>query len=38
MKLRIQNGAVEIEGNDILENVNFEVNDNDHIAIVGHFD
>jgi len=35
MKLRIQNGAVEIEGNDILENVNFEVNDNDHIAIVG---
>ena len=35
MKLKIQNGAVEIDGNDILENVNFEINDNDHIAIVG---
>lgn len=35
MKLRIQNGMVEINGNTILERVNFEVNDNNHIAIVG---
>lgn len=35
MKLRIQNGMVEINGNTILESVNFEVNDNNHIAIVG---
>lgn len=35
MKLSIKNGAIEINGNTILEEINFEVNDKDHIAIVG---
>jgi len=35
MKLKISNGAVEVQGKTILERVNFEVNDLEHIAIVG---
>jgi len=35
MKLKINNGLVEINGQTILEKVNFEVNDGDHIGIVG---
>lgn len=35
MKLKIQNGAIEIKGKSILNQVNFEVNDKEHIAIVG---
>ncbi|EHM2728262.1 ABC-F family ATP-binding cassette domain-containing protein, partial [Campylobacter coli] len=35
MKLKIQNGAIEIKGKVILNQVNFEVNDKEHIAIVG---
>lgn len=35
MKLQIRNAAVSLNGNTILEEVNFEVNDGEHIAIVG---
>ena len=35
MKLAIQNGSVTINGNTILERVDFEVNDSEHIAVVG---
>ena len=35
MNLTIRNGSVTIQGNTILEMVNFEINDGEHIAIVG---
>ncbi len=35
MQLKIQNGAVELSGTPILKNVNFEINDNSRIAVVG---
>lgn len=35
MKYRIRNGAIVIKGNAILDEVNFEVNDKEHIGIVG---
>lgn len=35
MQLKIQNGVVELSGEAILKNVNIEINDNSHIAVVG---
>jgi len=35
MQLKIQNGVVELSGETILSNVNFEINDNSKIAVVG---
>ncbi len=35
MQLKIQNGVVELSGEKILNNVNFEINDNSRIAVVG---
>ena len=35
MQLKIQNGVVELSGEPILSKVNFEINDNSHIAVVG---
>ncbi len=35
MQLKIQNGVVELSGETILSDVNFEINDNSRIAIVG---
>lgn len=35
MQLKIQNGVVELSGEPILSSVNFEINDNSHIAVVG---
>ncbi len=35
MQLKIQNGVVELSGEAILKNVNFEINDNSRIAVVG---
>ncbi|MBR4123128.1 MAG: ABC-F family ATP-binding cassette domain-containing protein, partial [Clostridia bacterium] len=35
MQLKIQNGVVELLGEPILRNINFEVNDNSRIAVVG---
>ena len=35
MHLKIQNAAITIAGNTILEEVNFEIKDRDKIAIVG---
>ncbi len=35
MQLKIQNGVVELSGEPILHNINFEVNDNSRIAVVG---
>ncbi len=35
MQLKIQNGVVELSGERILKNVNFEINDNSRIAVVG---
>lgn len=35
MKYKIKNGAIVIKGNAILDEINFEVNDKDHIGIVG---
>src|SRR5574344_1845384 len=35
MKLKIQNGAIDINGNTILEKIDFEINDSEHVAIVG---
>ena len=35
MQLKIQNGIVELSGEKILSNINFEINDNSHIAVVG---
>lgn len=35
MQLKIQNGIVELSGEPILKNVNFEINDNSRIAVVG---
>ncbi len=35
MKISIKNGAVTLAGNTILENIDFEIKDNEHIAIVG---
>ena len=35
MKIKIENAAIEIKGETILENINFEINDSEHIAIVG---
>ncbi len=35
MQLKIQNGVVELSGEPILKSVNFEINDNSRIAVVG---
>lgn len=35
MQLKIQNGVVELSGEPILHSINFEVNDNSRIAVVG---
>lgn len=35
MQYKIQNGVVELSGEAILKNINFEINDNSKIAIVG---
>lgn len=35
MRLKIQNASVEIKGKTILESINFEINDGEHIAVVG---
>lgn len=35
MQLKIQNGAVELSGEPILSNINIEINDQSHIAVVG---
>lgn len=35
MKISIKNGAVTLAGNNILEQIDFEIKDNEHIAIVG---
>lgn len=35
MHLTIKNGAIEIKGQTILENVNFEITDGKHIGVVG---
>lgn len=35
MKLMIKNASVTLSGNTILEEVNFDINDGDHVAIVG---
>lgn len=35
MKLQVKNASVSLNGNTILEEVNFEINDGEHIAIVG---
>ncbi len=35
MQLKIQNGVVELSGEAILKNINFEINDNSRIAVVG---
>ncbi len=35
MQLKIKNGVVELSGEAILKNVNFEINDNSRIAVVG---
>ncbi len=35
MKLQIKNASVSLNGNTILEEINFEINDGEHIAIVG---
>lgn len=35
MQLKIQNGVVELSGEAILSNVNIEINDQSHIAVVG---
>ncbi len=35
MQLKIQNGIVELSGEPILKSVNFEINDNSRIAVVG---
>ena len=35
MQLKIQNGVVELSGTPILKSINFEVNDNSRIAVVG---
>ncbi|MBQ3052140.1 MAG: ABC-F type ribosomal protection protein [Clostridia bacterium] len=35
MQLKIQNGVVELSGQPILNDINIEINDNSHIAIVG---
>lgn len=35
MKLQVKNASVSLSGNTILEEVNFEINDGEHIAIVG---
>ena len=35
MQLKIQNGVVELSGTPILKQINFEVNDNSKIAVVG---
>lgn len=35
MQLKIQNGIVELSGEPILKNVNIEINDRSHIAVVG---
>lgn len=35
MQLKIQNGIVELSGEPILSNVNIEINDRSHIAVVG---
>ena len=35
MQLKIQNGVVELSGEPILKSINFEVNDQSKIAVVG---
>ena len=35
MQLKIQNGVVELSGEPILKSVNFEINDQSKIAVVG---
>ena len=35
MQLKIQNGIVELSGEPILKNINIEINDSSHIAVVG---
>ena len=35
MQLKIQNGVAELSGEAILKNINFEINDNSRIAVVG---
>ena len=35
MKFRIRNGAVTLNGNTILEEINIDINDKDRIGIVG---
>ncbi len=35
MKLQVKNASVSLNGNTILEEINFEINDGEHIAIVG---
>lgn len=35
MQLKIQNGVVELSGETILSDINFEINDNSRIAVVG---
>ncbi len=35
MQLKIQNGVVELSGEKILSSINFEINDNSRIAVVG---
>ncbi len=35
MQLRIKNGAVDLSGNEILRSIDFEINDNSRIALVG---
>lgn len=35
MQLKIQNGVVELSGEPILKSINFEINDNSRIAVVG---
>ncbi len=35
MQLKIKNGAVDLSGERILENIDFEINDNSRIALVG---
>ena len=35
MKLQVKNASVSLNGNTILEEVNFEINDGEHIALVG---
>lgn len=35
MKLNVENATIEINGEALIDNINLEINDHDHIAIIG---